>query len=251
MKLQLIRSATMRITYNNHCFITDPYFADKHCGRSYTGRLKSPLAELPFSIKDILSGVEAVLVSHVHSDHFDTAAQEMLPKELPIICQSEDEIIIREKGFKTVYPVEKDFLWNGIHIQRILGKHGSGDVLKDMGISSGFLLEANGEPSIYWTGDTVLCDEVREAIAMWKPKIIITHSGGAVWGSNVKILMDDVQTIEVCKLAPQSTVIAVHMDSVDHATVSRMDLREYARKNGIRDEQLIIPADGETLTFQI
>jgi hypothetical protein len=39
------------------------------------------------------------------------------------------------------------------------------------------------------------------------------------------------------------------MDSVDHATVSRQDLREFAAAQGIQPEQLLIPADGETLVF--
>ncbi len=39
------------------------------------------------------------------------------------------------------------------------------------------------------------------------------------------------------------------MDSVDHATVSREELRAYAEANGIQSEQLLIPADGEKLAF--
>jgi len=39
------------------------------------------------------------------------------------------------------------------------------------------------------------------------------------------------------------------MDSVDHGTVLRSALREFALARGIRSEQLFIPADGETLEF--
>ncbi len=49
--------------------------------------------------------------------------------------------------------------------------------------------------------------------------------------------------------APDSTVIVTHMNSVDHATVSRQGLRQYADASGIRPEQLLIPADGEKLVF--
>ena len=251
MKLQLIRSATLRITYGNHCFLIDPYFAEKFSRPSFAGKSNNPLVDLPFSPTEIISGVEMVLVSHLHSDHFDPAAQEILSKEIPLLCQSEDESDIRKIGFRYVCPINEKYDWNGIHVHRIPGKHGTGVVLEEMGIVSGFLLEANEEPSIYWTGDTILCDEVREVIIRKKPKVVITHSCGAEWGSHVKIVMDEIQTIEVCKMAPQSIVIATHMEAVDHATVSRNSLREYARRNGIKDEQLIIPTDGETVSFAL
>lgn len=61
--------------------------------------------------------------------------------------------------------------------------------------------------------------------------------------------MDAVQTTAVCRAAHNSVVIATHMDSVDHATVSRDALRAYAVADGIQPEQLLIPADGEKLVF--
>ena len=44
-------------------------------------------------------------------------------------------------------------------------------------------------------------------------------------------------------------VIATHMEALDHATVSREELRAYAKANGIQPERLLIPADGERLVF--
>jgi hypothetical protein len=61
--------------------------------------------------------------------------------------------------------------------------------------------------------------------------------------------MDAAQTVAVCRAAPKSIVIATHMDALDHATVSRHALRQYAAANGIQPAQLLIPADGETLVF--
>lgn len=248
MKLQLIRNATMRITMNGHTFLTDPYLADKFSRPTYSGKSKNPTADLPMPAVEVLKDIEMVLLSHIHSDHFDPAAQELLPKELLLLCQPEDELKIREKGFKQVIPVH-NHNWKGINFRRTSGKHGSGEVLSQMGPVSGFVMSAPGEPLVYWTGDSILCDEVREVISSLKPDIIITHSCGAEWGDKVKIVMDEIGTAEVCKTAPQSKVIAIHMESVDHATVTRIDLRNYAGKNGIGEKQLLIPADGEVLEF--
>lgn len=57
------------------------------------------------------------------------------------------------------------------------------------------------------------------------------------------------QTINLCHSAPKSTVIATHMDSFDHATVSRAFLREYANANNVSPENLLIPNDMEQYTF--
>jgi hypothetical protein len=59
--------------------------------------------------------------------------------------------------------------------------------------------------------------------------------------------MDGAQTLDICRAAPKSRVVAIHLDSLDHGEVSRHDLGTQARAAGIPDERLLIPADGETL----
>ena len=58
--------------------------------------------------------------------------------------------------------------------------------------------------------------------------------------------MDAAEAVAACRLAPNATVIATHMDSLDHATVSRDELRRHATEQGV-SPQLLIPLDGETL----
>jgi L-ascorbate metabolism protein UlaG (beta-lactamase superfamily) len=250
VQLQLIRNATVRLNYRNHIFLTDPYFAERFGGLSYAGITRSPLAELPFPVGEILAGVDTVIVSHLHSDHFDKVAQLAIPKEMPLICQAEDEAAVGKRGFKNVHPISQGLHWKGIEIQRVIGKHGSGPVMEEMGTASGFLLQAPNEPLLYWAGDTILCDEVLAVLTEKQPKVVLTHSCGAQWGDHVKIVMDDEQTISICKLLPDSIIIAIHMDTVDHATVSRSLLREYARNHGIDDRQLLIPENGENISVK-
>ena len=49
------------------------------------------------------------------------------------------------------------------------------------------------------------------------------------------------------KFAPMSTVIASHMEAVNHATLSRKELREFADKNNLSN--LLIPLDGQSYDF--
>ena len=249
MKIQLIRNATLRLQYAGLQLLTDPYLAAKHSRPSFTGKSLNPLVDLPIPPGEVIAGVDAVLVSHLHSDHFDPAARDLLPKNTPILCQSGDETQLAEMGFQQVTPIGDSLTWRGITITRITGQHGSGDVLKDMGMASGFVLQSVSEPTVYWAGDTIWSDTVAAAIARYQPQIILTHSCGAVWGKNVLIIMDAAQTVEVCRSAPESTVVAIHMEVLDHATVSRAELRQYASDHGVKPGQLLIPADGETLTF--
>ena len=249
MQIQQIRNATLRLTYAEKLILTDPYLADKHTMPSYTGASPNPLVDLPCTPQDVIAGIDMVLVSHIHSDHFDPTAQRLLPKEIPLVCQAGDEPMIEAKGFHHVLPVRDRLTWEGIVITRTPAQHGTGDVLHEMGKTSGFLLQSKNEPTVYWVGDSIWCEAVADVIESYQPDIIMTHSCGAVWGDNVLIVMDAVQTIAVCRATSQAVVVATHMESLDHATVSRADLRKLADMEGITSQQLLIPDDGEILSF--
>jgi L-ascorbate metabolism protein UlaG (beta-lactamase superfamily) len=248
MQLQLIRNATLKLAYCGANILVDPYFAPKHSLPSFTGRSQNPMVELPVAVEDILDGVELVIVSHLHTDHFDSVAKETIPKHWPLICQSGDESTIRKAGFTNVTPLTGEITWRGIRITRREGNHGTGAVLDKMGPVMGFTLEAEGEPSVYWAGDTVLYPPVLETIKTFEPDVIVTHSCGAMWDDTL-IVMDAEQTVETAEVAPQATVIATHMEALDHATVSRDALRAHAASRRLSPERLLVPADGELLTL--
>ena len=91
MKIQLIRNATLKIWYGDSCFLVDPYFAPMHTQPSFGGKSANPLVDLPLPAEEILAGVDCVLVSHLHPDHFDDAARELLPKDSMMFCNPGDE----------------------------------------------------------------------------------------------------------------------------------------------------------------
>ncbi len=248
MRLRLFRNATQRLRYAGRELLLDPYFAPKHSRPSYAGRSPNPLVDLPCPPEEIMAGAELLILSHLHSDHFDPEAQRLLPKDLPVLCQPGDEEAIRGHGFERLTPVEGTLVWNGITLTRTPGQHGTGPAeLADMGQVSGFVFQAPGEPTVYWAGDTVLYEAVRESLARFRPDVVVTHSSGALWKGNGPIVMDAAQTLAVCQALPEARVVAIHLDSLDHGEVSRADLWTAARAAGIADARLLIPADGETL----
>ena len=247
MYLRLIRNATQRLRYAGRELLLDPYFAPKHSRPSFAGRSPNPLVDLPCPPEEIMAGAELVIVSHLHSDHFDPEAQRLLPKSLPVLCQPGDEETVREHGFESVTPVTDALVWQGITLTRTPGQHGSGAVLAEMGQVSGFVFQAPGETTVYWAGDTILYEAVQQTIDRFRPDVIVTHSSGAMWKGSGPIVMDAAQTLAVCRAAPNSRVVAIHLDSLDHGEVSRQDLRAQARAAGVPDTQLLIPEDGESL----
>ncbi len=102
MKLQLIRNATMKIEYSGKTILTDPFLGSKFSYESFVGKSQNPTVDLPFSPTEILKGVELCIVSHLHPDHFDPAAIDLMNKDIPIVCQPNDDPIIRSVGFSNV-----------------------------------------------------------------------------------------------------------------------------------------------------
>jgi L-ascorbate metabolism protein UlaG (beta-lactamase superfamily) len=249
MKIQLIRNATMKITYAGRTFLTDPMLAPKGDFKAFAGIARNPTIALPFQIEEIVEGIESVVVSHDHPDHFDKTASAALPKIFPVFCQPGDEGKMTDEGFQSVIPIETSYTWEGITITRTDGQHGSGKVLEFIGEVSGFVFQANGEPTVYWVGDSIWCEPVNSAIEKFKPDIIITHSGGAKIPGFEYIIMDAEQTLTVLNASPAAVVLAIHMEALDHCNESRETLRQMADTAAISPSRLIIPKDGETIGF--
>lgn len=250
MKIQLIRNATMKITLAGKTILTDPVFSPKHGIESFAGIEKNPTVDLPFPVEEMIKDADMVLVSHLHQDHFDRAAKEMLPKDLTILCQPGDKDKIKASGFTDVTCIDDSVDAHGIKITRTGGTHAGNKKWQDiLGRVSGFTISADNEPTVYWAGDTILTDEVKQIIQAVQPDIILTHSCGAVLDDSGPIVMDAEQTIEVCKIAQKATVVAVHLEALDHGTVTRADVRSLAEANNIPATRLMIPHDGDILEF--
>jgi len=220
----------------------------KHAIESFADVSRNPVVDLPFTPEKVLEGIEMVIVSHVHKDHFDQAAEDLIPKDILMFCQPCDQEILTKKGFQSVEAIDRSVVWRKVTITRTSGKHGMGAICKEMGDVSGFIFKADDEPTVYWTGDTIWCDEVQETMENVKPDIIITHSAGAKLPGSDAIIMDAEQTLAVCRAAsPEAIVVATHMEALDHVTVSRAGLRAVAEKERIPSSRLFIPADGEML----
>ena len=102
--IQFIRNATLVLNYANQKLLIDPMFAEK--GR-YPGfpqtknaEVRNPMVEMPVSPESLIN-VDAVLLSHLHPDHWDEVAIKILPKDMPVFAQNEeDKKTIQSQGFQ-------------------------------------------------------------------------------------------------------------------------------------------------------
>jgi L-ascorbate metabolism protein UlaG (beta-lactamase superfamily) len=245
MKLQLIRNATIRLEYGGFTILIDPLLGSKHSYPSYVGIEDNPTVDLPIPVSEVLAGVDLILISHLHGDHFDAEAQEILDKTLPIICQPGDNETIEIHGFNNIVELESETKWNQVSISRTGGQHGKGQWAERLNPVSGFVFQSPEEPIVYWIGDSVWCEEVAQSLEKYQPDVLVTHSGGAELRDSGPIVMDAVQTITVCEAAPSAVVIATHMEALDHCKTSRKDLQLAAEGSGIDLNRLLILEDGE------
>lgn len=245
MKFQLIRNATVRMEYADITFLIDPMLGPKHAFRSFAGIEENPTVDLPAPASVVLENVDLILISHLHQDHFDAAAQNMADKSIPILCQPGDRAAIEKPGFNNVVELENQTRWQNVQISRTGGQHGTGPWAERLNPVSGFVFQFPGEPTVYWIGDSVWCEEVEDALKAYKPDVVVTHSGGAELENSGPIIMDAAQTITVCEATPSAMVIATHMEALDHCKVTRKALQDAAKEAGITPDRLRILRDGE------
>ena len=249
MQLQLIRHATLLIEYADMRLLVDPMLSDAGAMPAIENSPQprpNPLVPLPCPPTDVVSGVEAVLVTHTHRDHWDDAAIQYVPKDLPLFCQPEDFPKMEAVHFLNAAPVHEAKNWSKICITRTGGRHGTGEIARKLAPVSGYVLQNAGEPTVYIAGDTIWCDEVADAIRQFQPKVIVVNAGGARFLQGDPITMTAQDVIQVARRAPHAKVVAVHMESINHCLLTRKQLSHAAREAKVK---VIIPDDGETSSF--
>lgn len=260
IQLQQIRNATAKISYAGKTFLVDPFLAKKGAYPGFEGtfnsKLRNPLIDLPMPVQDVLKGVDAVIVSHTHLDHWDGGAHAFIPKAIPLFVQHEqDAKLIRGQGYTDVRILGDNSEFDGVQLTKTGGQHGTDTMYVNkamaqrLGTAMGIVFRAPGLKTIYLAGDTVWRGDVDRALAQFKPDLIVLNAGDArVIGYTGSIIMGKDDVLHAYQAMPKATIIATHMDAINHMTLSRKELRDYVRQHGIED-RVRIPADGETLKF--
>ncbi|WP_157217915.1 MBL fold metallo-hydrolase [Flavisphingomonas formosensis] len=249
-----IRNATLRIDYGGVRFLVDPVLADKDAYPGFEGTANSqrrnPLVPLPMPLAPIVD-VDAVIVTHLHPDHWDEVAKAKLNKSLPIFAQNaEDATQLKGAGFSDARVLTEQTHFRGVSLSRTGGQHGTDATLKALpqilGPVSGFVMSHPAHKTLYVAGDTIWNVEVERAIARYAPDVIVLNAGMATVIGLDPIIMGPSDVLAVHRAAPNAVLIASHMEAFNHCILSRADLRAFSKRDGY-EQRLLIPADGETL----
>jgi len=262
--LTFIGNATTLIEYGGFTLLTDPNFL--HAGqRAYLGkgvvsrRLKDPAMEV-----EDLPRLDAVVLSHLHADHFDRIARDRLPKQTPILTTRAGARTLRRWGFANAVALDTwqshELRSAGGDVLRVTaapGRHAPGPLAALLPPVNGNVLEftpADGLPlSVYVTGDTLLIEDLREVPARYPSLDLgLWHLGGTripgVLGLGVMVTMDGKQGAELLEIVRPRTTVPIHVDDYGVFTSPLSDFLDEVRRRGLdgvrpleRGESLLLP----------
>jgi L-ascorbate metabolism protein UlaG (beta-lactamase superfamily) len=237
MKITLVRHATLLLELDGRRLLVDPQLDDQGARPPIDNTpnpRRNPLVPLPVPAEDVVRGLDAVVVTHLHRDHLDETAERLLPRDVPVLCQPEDEERLRQLGLQA-RPVDAAVEWDGLAIHRTGGRHGTGRIAERLAPVSGFVLG-----DLYVAGDTVWCREVADALERHRPAVAVVNAGGARFLEGDPIVMTAADVREVAARVP--VVVAVHLEAINHCVLTRAELRAAA-------PGVLVPEDGETISL--
>jgi L-ascorbate metabolism protein UlaG (beta-lactamase superfamily) len=248
MKFHFLRHATLVLETNGIRFLIDPMLTAKETMdpvKIARNSSRIPMVPLPVNdeqLKELLTSIDAVVVTHTHRDHWDEVSRQLLRKDIPLICQPSDTEALQKQGFQNLSPVPSVLNFKGIQVHRTGGQHGTGEIGQRMGQVSGFVFE--GEKKFYVAGDTIWCTEVEQALMHHRPDTIVLNAGAAQFDQGDPITMNAEDVMKVCRALPKSQVIAVHMETINHCALRRDELKQILKTNKLHT-QCRVPNDGD------
>ena len=253
MKLHQIRNATIILEYAGKRFLIDPMFAPKE-ENILMSEIPWPLHNLPVPPKDIIKNIDAVVITHLHIDHFDKFAQEILPKGTKIFVQDLfDKHALEKEHFNNIKVVTDEGVdFEEVRLFKTDCMHGDREFAEHIFLANGMRYEAMGvvfksygEPVLYLAGDTIWYEGVKQAIDLHKPKYIVLNADCAKIGGDIPVTagIEDIKALH--GYYPEGKLIASHTDCVGNGTVTRADLRASEAK-----DYVYALADGEIMLLE-
>jgi L-ascorbate metabolism protein UlaG (beta-lactamase superfamily) len=233
-ELTFVGTATTVLRLGAFTLLTDPNFL--HRGqRAYLGYgMWTRRRTEPAMGVDELPDLDAVVLSHLHGDHFDRVARRGLPPTVPIVTTTQAQSTLRRWGFTAAtglptwhsHDIARDN--QRLRITAVPGRHGPGPLNRLLPAVMGTIvdLEQAGQHRIrlYITGDTLYRPALAE-IPRRFPDVdaMLIHLGGTrILG--ILLTMDAEQGTNLVQLVQPGSVIPIHYDDYP---VFRSPLRDF------------------------
>jgi L-ascorbate metabolism protein UlaG (beta-lactamase superfamily) len=255
--LTFIGTATTLLRLGGFTVLTDPNFL--HRGqRAYLGRgLWSRRLTEPAMAPGDLPPLDAVVLSHLHGDHWDRVARRSLDRGVPLVTTEHASARLRRVGFdaRPLRTWERHELSRGeetLAVEALPAVHARGVLGRLLPPVMGSLLEhrVGGEVRrrVYLSGDTLTGAHL-DAIAERHPGVdaAVVHLGGTRVLLHT-VTMDDVQGVDFLRRVRPRTAVPVHHDDY---RVMRSPLSHFVQR--AHDEGLghllRVPLRGQTVSL--
>ena len=245
--LQFIGNATTIIRYGDLTLLTDPNFL--HRGqRAYLGNgLTSKRLQDPALRVDELPPLDAILLSHLHGDHWDRVAQRGLDHDLPIVTTTDASKRLQRRGFHRATGLRtwgRQTLLRGgtmVVVTAMPGRHAPGIAQRLLPPVMGSMLEfgpldGTVELRLYISGDTLVIDDLKQ-IPVRYPDIDtgVFHLGGTTLPGGLMVTMDGKQGADLMEVVAPRTVVPVHFDDYSVMKSPLSDFKAEVDRRGIGD----------------
>lgn len=261
VEFQQIRNATIKLGYENTTFLVDPMLAPKNAYPGFADTVNSetryPMVDLPLSVEDVLKA-DAIILTHLHADHWDPAARNIVPRDMTIFTQDEaDAVIVRKDGFTDVRVLtEQGIVFKGTRIHKTIGQHGTNAMYQvpalaqSLGRTMGMVFQRPNYQTVYVAGDTIWNKQVENALTRYKPDVVILNTGYAKLTTfDDSIIMGKDDLYRAYQFAPDAKIIGIHMDTVNHATLTKAELRRFIEEKHLDKQRVLVPNDGQRYKF--
>jgi L-ascorbate metabolism protein UlaG (beta-lactamase superfamily) len=252
--VKLLRNATVLLQIDDMRFLIDPMLSD--AGQlgpvPWSNEQRNPLVPLPVStgeLEKIIDTSDCILITHLHPDHWDEKAAQLIPLTKPFICQPQDQVRLMQQGFTQLNTDECSNVGK-VRIIRVPAQHGRGELGEKMAPASGYMIQT-GKINIYITGDTVWCDSLENILIKYRPDIIIANSGAARFNFGEPITLTAEEVIKIAENSKNNAIIiVVHMEAINHCSLTRADLKKKVENKKLQ-HKVLVPEDGEQINLII
>lgn len=249
----LIGGPTALISYGGLELLTDPTFDPPgDFPRPGTEIVLHKLTGPAMSVEE-LPAIDAVLISHDHhSDNLDGAGRAMLSRAGRVLTTGEgaERLDVDATGMEPGDEVELERP-NGdsVKVTAVRADHGPPEVAPKNGPVIGFVLRAEGLPTLYVSGDNASVDVVREiAIEHGPIDAAVLFCGAAEvperWGEGAYLTLTPAAAVEAARLLGDGPVVPVHQEGWAHFSAGPEQLREAFAEAG-EEGRLRAVAPGE------
>lgn len=222
-------NATMLLRIGGFTLLTDPSFVRRgarvHLGYGLrTRRLTDPALQ-----PEDLPPLDAIVLSHLHGDHWDDIATDGLDKATPLVTTREAARTLAGWGFGAtadVRPWQTHEITRGtdsLRITAVPGVHGPGPLARLLPPVMGSVLElvrgGVAGPEVTWrgyvSGDTIRRPFLAEVLERCGPlDVLIPHLGGTR-ALGLTVTMDAGQGADLVEMLRPPVTVPIHYDDYD------------------------------------